>query len=136
MQVKNKRKEEKEASTNYKRIAFRCALIDVWLNDYTVRLPHTHTHTHKHPSSRECSAIVIRLQWPAYFTQVLDFIWNVFCGFYKCYISIIWISSPLALLQRKIDIWYRKLFWIKFNAKQLLFEGFLAVMRIFGSIGP
>ncbi len=44
------------------------------------------------------------------------------------------LSSPLAPLCGEIDICTHGLFWRKLNSEQLLFEGFLAVMRIFGSI--
>ncbi len=44
------------------------------------------------------------------------------------------LSSSLAPLWRKIDIRPWGLFGTKFNVDQLLFEGFLAVMRIFGSV--
>ncbi len=44
--------------------------------------------------------------------------------------------SPLAPLQGNIDICLSGLFWTKFNAEQLLLEGFLAMMRTFETVEP
>ncbi len=46
------------------------------------------------------------------------------------------LLRPLAPLWVEIDICYCRLFCTKFNAKQLLFQSFFYVMRIFGSVEP
>ncbi len=59
----------------------------------------------------------------------------IFCYFCKCNnFNHIKLSIHLVPLQGKIDICPRVLFWTKFHAEELLFEGFLAAMRIFGSV--
>ncbi len=46
------------------------------------------------------------------------------------------LSSPLASLQREMDICPRRLFCPKFDAEKLFFEAFLGKLRIFGSVQP
>ncbi len=52
------------------------------------------------------------------------------------YFNHIDLSSSLAPLGREIDICAHRLFSMKFNCEQLLFEVFLDVMRIFGIVEP
>ncbi len=46
------------------------------------------------------------------------------------------LSSFLTPLQGEIDICAQRLFCTKLNSEQLLFEAFLDMMRIFGSVEP
>ncbi len=46
------------------------------------------------------------------------------------------LSRPVAPLSGEIDICLRGLFCPKFNAKKVLFEAFIEILRIFGSIQP
>ncbi len=48
----------------------------------------------------------------------------------------VYLSSPLAPLQREIDISARGLFRTKFNFEQFLFKAFFDAMRIFGDVEP
>ncbi len=58
----------------------------------------------------------------------------IYCFSTEKYSEVVNLSRTLAPLQGEIGICVQGLFCTKFNPKQLLFEGFLAVMRIFGSV--
>ncbi len=99
-----------------------------------MHLPYTHACTHKYPALCERSAIVIQLQRPAYFSRVQDFIWNMYLA-----ASINVIFQPYKSFKPPSSTkgdGYITLSWMKFNAEQLLFEGFLDGVRIFRSIEP
>ncbi len=58
----------------------------------------------------------------------------IYCFSTEQYFEVANHSSPLAPLQREIDIDTREPFWMEFNFEKLLFEAFFDAMRIFGSV--
>ncbi len=71
------------------------------------------------------------------FLAALSLKWKVICRLSSMlYFNQINLWRLLAPLQEEIDIYPYGLFWTKFNAEQLLFEGFLDAMRIFSSFEP